>query len=85
MTFKECQSEGDQDMGRLIVFIHIRIGQEEWMAEYVGGWIFYNIQKMHHVSVLKNPSLGLVTCHSGHRIPLHSNFSSKECCGTSCS
>lgn len=73
-------------MERIIVFIHIRIVQEEWMDEHVGEWIFYNIiNKIYHFSVLKNPSLGLVTCLSRHRIPLDSNLSSKESTGTSCS
>lgn len=75
-----------QDMERIIIFIHIRIRQAEQMNEYVGGWIFYNIiHKTYHVSVLKNPSLGLVTCHSSNRVPLHTNLSSKEASGTSCS
>lgn len=42
----------DQDMERIIVFIHIRIRQEKGIDEYVGGCIVYIIiYKTHHVSV----------------------------------
>lgn len=74
-----------QDMERSIAFIHVGIGQREWKDEYVGGWVFYvTTHEIHHVSVLKNPSIGVVTCQSSHRVLLDSNLSSKESSGTCC-
>lgn len=56
------------------------------MDANIGEWLFYNvIHKIYPVSVLKSPSLGLVTCYSSHRVPLDTNLNSKESAGTSCS